>query len=990
MPLPPLALIGRSAEMQRLHDLLDRAEGGKGGTLILCGESGVGKSRLLRTVADEAEKRGWLVATGRAYPVETGVPYAPLADALLPRVRQLSPEALSTLTRGGEAELYHLFPALRPAGADPRREVEDPAELKTRLLWSFAQFLGRLAARQPLLILLDDLQWADASSLELLHFVARQISGERIALLCSYNEAQRDQNPRLRQTEQSLVAMDAARVHRVSPLSHADTARLIQETFDADEATTREFAALLFGWTRGNPFFLEEVLKSLVASGHLHQREGTWLGWEVEEIQLPRTIRDAVLERLSALDAGTRKVAEMLAVIGTSTRHAVLRAVSGLPEAELVGAVDELRRLHVIQERLDGDAVLYDFVHPVLRETLYGELGLARARLLHAHVAEKLEECYGSGATARADELAYHFARAHAPEMAPKAVRYLAAAGRNALAKYSNREAADYLSSAVELAAAGEEASAELLEDLARARQRLGEFDAAIALWQRLRDGAAGDPARLASVERRLGLALYFSGQRLEALEHFDAGLDHARHPGAEPLRARLHLARGECLQDVGRSAEALEELRAALEIAEELGEAALLARVHLALLLLHTWMGPPEQARAHGERALAFAARTGEQGLSCTLHWALAVLAGFTGDVPETARHIRECERLADELRSPLHRLRIAEVAIEFMANTGEWDAAAALAERTLAAARALNQRALLARLLVWTAILYFGRGDLERGKAYVDEAWELSRADAPDAPLDVHSAVPAHCGRAAYHVMVGEYDEAIRVGERGLAIADRTGYTVWAVHRLLPFIAEAYVARRDLEGASRVGERLRRDTERLGHQLGLAWADACEGFVMWLRGDLARGIAHLRQTAERLEAIPAIPDAARLRRHIAALLRNHGEREEALRELRHIHDVFVRLGAEPELQTTRRLIRELGARPPVKEAGAGVGGLSAREVEIARMVAERKSNKTIARALDISPRTVSTHLSNIFRKLEVDSRAELADRIRAGGLSG
>src|SRR5690606_17619916 len=139
------------------------------------------------------------------------------------------------------------------------------------------------------------------------------------------------------------------------------------------------------------------------------------------------------------------------------------------------------------------------------------------------------------------------------------------------------------------------------------------------------------------------------------------------------------------------------------------------------------------------------------------------------------------------------------------------------------------------------------------------------------------------------------------------------------------LPIIAEAHLSMADIEGASRVGARLRADSERLGHRLGLAWADACDGLILWLRGDIAAGIPRLRTAVERLEATPAIPDAARLRRHFAARLRDHGERDEALRELRKIHDVFLRLGAERELAKTREQIRELGARPPTKDTGQG-----------------------------------------------------------------
>ena len=169
-----LPLIGRDAERATLTRVLDDAERGTSSTIFLAGEGGIGKTRLAESVLQEATARGWSTAVGRAYPVETGVPYAVFADALLPLLKVLDRGALAVLSRGGEAELARLFPALElrsdartpPAGAT--------SDIKARLLWNFSQFLGRFAAKRPLLIALENLQWADASSLELLHFTARQ------------------------------------------------------------------------------------------------------------------------------------------------------------------------------------------------------------------------------------------------------------------------------------------------------------------------------------------------------------------------------------------------------------------------------------------------------------------------------------------------------------------------------------------------------------------------------------------------------------------------------------------------------------------------------------------------------------------------------------------------------------------------------------------------------------------------------------------------
>jgi DNA-binding CsgD family transcriptional regulator len=406
-------------------------------------------------------------------------------------------------------------------------------------------------------------------------------------------------------------------------------------------------------------------------------------------------------------------------------------------------------------------------------------------------------------------------------------------------------------------------------------------------------------------------------------------------------------------------------------------------------MLLLHLWTGPVVDARAHGERAVALAADSGELLVEWSAHWAMAILGGLTGDAASTAHHVRESERLAEAIHSPVLRLWTDEVAIEYMAGIGEWTEALARAEQAIPAARALGQRTLLTRVLVWTGLIYRGLGDVDRAREHVEEAWQLAGGDSTwDRPLDVHAVVPAHTGMAGYLILIGENARALEIGERGLAIADRTGDVAWAIYRLLPFVIENSFYLEDYERVARHNARLRRESEALGHALGLAWADATDALLTYLTGDARDAVPLLRDAASALEAVPFVFDAARLRRLIGRAMVDAGDREGAERELRRAHDVFVRLGAQLEIRATREQLRALGARPPSVATAAGAGALSGRETEIARLVAARKSNKEIGTALDISPRTVSTHLSNIFVKLGVTSRGELTDLVRGGGL--
>jgi DNA-binding CsgD family transcriptional regulator len=239
-----------------------------------------------------------------------------------------------------------------------------------------------------------------------------------------------------------------------------------------------------------------------------------------------------------------------------------------------------------------------------------------------------------------------------------------------------------------------------------------------------------------------------------------------------------------------------------------------------------------------------------------------------------------------------------------------------------------------------------------------------------------------------AAYHLTLGEWARAVIFGSRGLALADQFGYVVWPIHRLLPIIAEASLFLQEFDRVEAIGKRLREQSAALGHRLGLAWATAIDALIARFKHQSPDAAARLLASAEELEAVPFVFHAARLRRNAAQLLEQDGDTEGAIRELRRAHDVFARLGAEFELRGTRSHLRSLGVRLPPRGAQGGAGALTGRELEIARCVARRLSNKEIARALDISARTVSTHLTHIFEKVGVDSRGALADLVRESPL--
>ena len=1004
VPLPAVwPLVGRETELRLIQQTLDSAAAGHCSALIISGESGVGKTRLAELAVQHATEHGWTIASGSAFPVESGVPYALFADALVPVFRQLGDPAITLLSRGAKSQLAYIFPALAP-DAPPEDSVVRAPEFKGRLLWTMAQLLTGIGARAPLLLVLENLQWADPSSLELLHFLARQMRDARVAIIATYNDTEFEALQNLQSATRSLVELGAATHHELAPLARADVEELLRRVFGKG-AVPHHIAGLLYERTRGNPFFLEQTIKALVATGRLEHREGSWIGWDLDDLELPRSIRDALAIRVASLGATTRTVAEFAAVIGTRLAVDVLRAATGLETPVLIGALEELCRRNVLVGQSAGERIAYDFTHPMIRDTLYLELGVGRAALMHAQVAGAIERLRGERATERADELAFHYVQASIGDLTPKAVLYLTLAGRSALEKHADREAARYLGAALHHLQRHEPASEsdgarsveliQLLDDLATANHRMGKLDEALALWTEARTAtiALGDNHRVASIERRMALACYWQGRHEEGLQHAEAGLRAITdEEDATAQRSKLRIARGACLMEMGRPGEARRALYDALADADSTGDDSLRARAHRALILAEIVTCRPAEAREHATITLELAGRAGRLDVAGKAHWALAVLAGLTGNVAEVESSLAHAERIAEELRSPELRLLISEVAVELLAGLGEWDTALARAEQSISLARALRQHALLPRLLVWTAVIYVGRGAFERAKRYLDEAARITGADRSDTmPRDVNSGLRVYMGFAVYHNSRGEYADAIRVSKAGLALAEESGHAIWAIYRLWPALIEANLWIQDFAEADRLLRELREASELLDHRLGLAWAEAGEALAAMLRGTTPILLQRVVDSLAGLEQVPFIFDAARLRREIARRHVELGDHAAAVRVLDEACAIFERLGAERELAGAREQLRELGAVPRTRRHAPGTerdGVLSERKIAIARLVAEHKTNKEISKALANSPRTVSTQLSQIYQTLGIRNRSELAEWVRAGGL--
>jgi DNA-binding NarL/FixJ family response regulator len=998
-PLPwddELPLVGRDQNLRFLRDCLLSAERGGGQCVLLSGETGIGKSRLLQALIHDAQSRAMCVAAGSAFAVESGVPYSAVADALTRTLMSLDPTTLSRATLGLLDDMRAVIPTLRAPDHTPATPVSTDDSTRGRLFWSVTQCLTRIAAQTPLLLVIDNAHACDASSLALLHFLARQLAGTRVLLVLAYVESEADAPGLFRDTIRSLRTTAGAALHRVEQLTRADLTTLLAESCLLTVEDAEHHAAALWSHTRGNPFFVDALLQAMTTSGHLRKQGAVWVMDDTALAALPTTVRDAVLVRLDTLSPAARRIAEIASVVEHRASLPLLSTVSAFDPDTLADALDVLCVKRILAEMRDGNDTFYEFAHPIVQSTVRGTLTAARERALHVAIASALESLFGAHALLHAAELAPHLLRGQEAGGDQRTQRYLTAAGKDALSRRADVEAVQWFTEALRIADArgADSDSAALMEPLAQALLRSGDPGAAVLHWERALALATACNDQPAQMRIALHLAQHAArrGDARRGLEILDSVEALAAAQSLPDVLVRLGITRTKMQQALGRRDDATRTIGVTLAQAEAVGDVMLQARAHQAALQLYAWTGPAAVARTHGARALALAEQCGDRDVAWGAHWAMAMLAGFSGDADGVAAHMREAAALADALASPTLQAMTSEIMIEYASGVGRWDEALLIAERTIPFARAVLPQTLLPRLLVWTGLIVLERDDTERARGLLEEAWTLSAADRigdvhADALQDVgnvNNVILAHTGMGTYYLAHGDWTRALEYGERGLALANRFGYLAWAIHRLIPLVIEARLRTQDFDRVETLTAQLREQSTALGHRLGSAWASAADALVARMKFNRPDAAAQLLAAAAELDAVPFVFHAAKMRRNAAQVLTADGDVSSAVRELRRAHEVFVRLGAAFELRGVRNQLRQLGARPPALGLPESEHPLTDRELEIARAVARRLSNKEIGASLNISTRTVSTHLSNIFVKLRVDSRGALTDYVR------
>ncbi len=683
-PLDRLAggvFVGRERELADLKDGLEEALGGRGRLLLLVGEPGIGKTRTAEELATYARVRGAKVHWGRSHEGEGAPAYWPWAQAIRSYVREADPVALAWELGQGAGDVAQLVPEVREMlGEVAEPPALDPDEARFRLFDSIATFLAAASRSRPLVLVLDDLHWADEPSLLLLKFVARQVSDSGLLVVGTYRDVELGRHHPLARTLAELAEIQGSRRVQLRGLDTDAVERFIEMTAGIEPPLG--LAAAVHEQTEGNPFFLTEVVRLLVSEGNLEgAAAGSW------ELAIPQGVREVVGRRLDRLSEEANEVLTMAAAVGREFDLDVLEGVNGKPRDELVAAIEQAIDGQVVSEAARAQG-RYSFSHALVRETLYAELTGPRRIEVHRRIGEALEQLHGSDPDPPVAELAYHFIEAAPAGDAEKAISYAERAARRAAAQLAHEDAVAHYERALEVLDLSRDPDPRrrlaLLLELGEAQRRAGRF---VASRETLERAAAiarelGDTDSLARAA--LGVsALSEAGRLDEAIVALVQESLAAVGDEDSVLRVELLGALGQELYWRDPQGEAAPLNREAIEIARRLGDPATLASA----LARQTFLlaATPEAARqriANSDELLELADRAGDRELAVRGHAYRLVALLELGDLAAADLEIDAYARLAEDLRQPQHLWHVPLLRGMRAAMDGRFEEAVRLAE--------------------------------------------------------------------------------------------------------------------------------------------------------------------------------------------------------------------------------------------------------------------------------------------------------------------
>jgi DNA-binding CsgD family transcriptional regulator len=933
---------------------------------MLAGEPGIGKTRTCQEIVAYAGSQGALALRGRCFEQSGPAPYWPWVQVLRAYARDGAAAQLYAEIPLEAAVIAALVPEVRDKlpNLNMPSSLDDPEQGRLRLFDAITTLFKRASQRQPLVLVLDNLHWADQSSLLLLEFMAEELAEARLLVLGTYRDTELVRGHPLRQTLGELIKLPHFQRFSLAGLTEADVAQFI--ALVCHVSSPRALVRELHSRTAGNPLFITEVVRLLQQQGVL-SREGMTAHLN-RDLGIPAGVREAIRSRLDRLSQDCHRVLTFAAIVGRQFGLAELeRLIDTLSSGQVLDALEEALAAGIVEE-VPGMFGAYQFAHVLIQETLASALSSTRRARLHGHIAEVLEALWQDDLDAHAAELAAHFAQAEPARGREKVAQYALLAGERALAAYAHEDALVHFERGL-AAKAGQPMDAEtaaLLFALGRAQ---GATDQVQQAWEHL--GRAFD---------------YYAetGEAFQAVQiaeyplFFVPGVTRATRMTARALQLVPHdsLDAGRLLCRYGlllnletadyQGAQAA--LAQALAIARQAGDVALEMRTLANTADVHWYQLSWPEVVSYSIQAIELARCVGESGEAWPFYLAATGLWTM-GRLAEASRYAVEMLEYAERLcnRGFLANALLQTAIVPHL--RGDWQAARDWYERGLAVAPAWYL------LLGFRVQLEYEVGNFSAGQLYLDKllAVALNTPFGPTGERFYAALLPPLIARitgVASHFEVTEEAASIVRSSPTLtplvALDVRHGLALMAVYH-----GDVVAAQAQYEALHATAGTLLPDLMSADRVLGLL-AHTC--------GDFETATSHFEQALAFCRQAGYRPEVAWTCHDYAETLLNSkgpGDRERARSLVAEGLALARELGMAPVIERLVSLQEKIQAQAvtpayPVE--------LTEREVAVLRCLATGKSNKAIAAELFISPHTVNYHLKNIFFKTGAANRAEAA----------
>jgi predicted ATPase/DNA-binding CsgD family transcriptional regulator len=982
-------LVGRASQLATLQLLVEQAKRGEGHLVLISGEAGIGKSRLVAEVFTSATSQEFLLLQGNCFPTDLTYPYAPLLDLLRSLLASHPATPLAAELERLARDLFPLLPELVPDQAMPLLPLE-PEQEKRRLFAVLANFFLRLSASSPLLLIIEDVHWSDSTSLDFLHTLARRTVSQPLLLLVTYR--QDEMRAELSSWLALLTRERLAHEVRIAPLARNEVDTMLSAifeerhtSFDMRRFLHGELLDALYTLTEGNPFFVEETLSAMIAAGDIFYTQGYWNRRSLPAARIPHSVQDAVQQRTQHLGEAAKQVLTLAAVAGRHFDFALLQQITGYDEEQLLLVMKELVSAQLVVEESTEQ---FAFRHALTRQVIYTHLlGRERTRV-HRTIAETMEQLPPAALDAHVEALANHFYQA---KVWQKAVDYAQRAGEKALRLYSHRAAIDYFTWTLE---AADHLSLPPTLPLYRARgqayERLGEFEHALHNYTQALDAARTMHDRAAEWQSAIDLGFLWAQRDYTQAETW---------------------------------------FRQALNLSQALDDPALHARSLNRIGNWHLNVEQPHEALGYHREALAiFQHLHDARGIAETLDL-LGMTSYLGGDLIGGTAYYQQATALFDELGN-WEGLTSSLATLTMRASTYHTDALIAVAslaevlpdaERAVKVAREIGQRSAESYALFQLGLCLGSQGEYTHALAACQQS------------LHIAEEIEHRQWQTAAHAMLGgvyngllAHWQASDHFEQALVLAQETHSLFWT-RMATGYLASISILLHDyaragalLHPALSPGTAIQTMAQRMlccasvelalaqGHPtraleiLDRLMASAAQGAqgqsslrVLKLRGE---ALAALQRPAEAETAFEAAQEMAMaqgvrpMRWRICVALGNlyqaqgrNTEAEQAFATARSlIEELAATIADEPLrdnfLQRATAMLSHTLPLSSKQAAKQNFGGLTAREREVAILIAQGKSNQIIADILVVTKRTVETHIGNIMFKLGCTSRTQIA----------